>query len=622
MNGRSIDFKLIAKKGLVYIGLTAILGSLYLVLFYLLHEWFNFDVNFPTVVLAVGVALGTAILSQTIRDLLNRKVEELIYPRTHDYRRMLLEFTARASHVIKIDELRDEITRQVVAALGVKDAYLLTPDTGGSDYTSAFASSNGAQETIPALRIKQDSPIIQWLLREGKLLFRQDLNIMPEYSNLWAEEITAIDHAEIEVFAPVISRGKLVAVLALAKKQPRGPYDVSDIDLIGSLTHGIAVAIENAEVHARIEKLAITDVMTGVFNRRYFDERLGEEVSRHARYGGDFSLVLFDLDHFKKYNDTYGHRVGDELLRQVAQAARESVRNIDLVFRYGGDEFALLLPETNPHEARVVCERVQTRLATRMQVQGTGVTLSMGIGGWPEDGKTAGELVRAADDALYYSKRSGGARVCLFTETSLAQKRDGTESDGERAALDAAQALVAAVDAKDHYTAPHSRLVAVYAAALARAAALSSEHVTVVEIAGLLHDVGKIGIPDELLGKTDKLTAEEWDVLKQHSQMAVNIIGPVPSLAPCLPIILHNHEWYDGQGYPDGLKSNAIPLEARILAIADAFASMISARPYCRAMSSGEAIEELRRCSGSQFDPELVEIFIPVAQTLGAKKLT
>ncbi len=617
LKGQLVDFKMVARKGLVYSALTLVVASIYVALLYLVHWLFDFDLSLATAFTSTGIAIGMAALSWPIRNVLVSKVDELLYPRTHNYRRTLLDFTSKACNVIKIEELRGEITRLAAGAVGVGKAYLLLPEISGPDYAAPFVGENNGYGVNSQLKVKREGPIVERLLLHGKPMFRENLDISPEVSKLWAEEMEAVNKAEIEVFAPLISRGSLIGILALTRKEPAAAFDLGDIDLINVLTRGIAIAIENAQLHARIERLAITDMMTGVFNRRYFDERLSEEISRDTRYGGTFSLVIFDLDRFKNYNDTYGHRVGDELLQQVAQAAKESVRSADLVFRYGGDEFALLLPETTPRDAATVCERLRARLATRMQVGGTGLTLSLGVATWPDDGNTMSEIVRASDEALYYSKRFGGNRVSVFSDihslaSGTAQTRPG---DGE-SALNAARALVAAVDAKDHYTAPHSLLVAAYATALARAAAVRPEKVNLVEMAALLHDIGKIGVPDILLSKADKLTPEEWEILKTHSQVAASIIGPVPELAPCLPIVLHNHEWFNGLGYPGGLKGKDIPFEARILAIADAFASMVSARPYRQAMNVESAIKELEKYSGSQFDPDLVTLFIPIARSM------
>lgn len=613
LKGQLVDFKLIVSRGLQYAGLTLIITTAYLLIIFLLNHWFHLGLGFPVLVGGVGLAIGVSVLFYPVRNIIQRRVDQLLYPKTHDYRQMLLDFSKKASNIIKIDELGSELTKLVVAATGSRRAYLLVPDTGGTDFVAQFVLPAVSDNSIATLRLGQDNPILDWLKREGKPLFRESLDILPEFSNLWADEVEAIDAGEIELFAPLISHGNLAGVLALAKKERARPYDMSDIDLISVLTHSIAVAIENAQLHARIEKLAVTDVLTGLFNRRFFDDRITEEISRHTRYGGNLSLILFDLDNFKNYNDVYGHGAGDELLRQVARSARELTRSVDLVFRYGGDEFAILLPKTTSSEARIVGERLRTRLILDMQTKGTGVSASLGIASWPADGLMAEEIVLAADEALYHAKRGGGNGLSIFSEMAATPEDYPVLQQGdEKTALSAAHALVAAVDAKDHYTGNHSRLVSTYAMALARAAGLPAEKLAILKTATLLHDVGKIGIPDSLLNKEEKLTPEEWEILKGHSKLGTTIIGHISGLSPCLPIILYHHEQYNGSGYPDGLKGEAIPLEARILAIADAFASMTTARPYRNTLSHREAVEELRRCSGSQFDPELVKLFIPI----------
>lgn len=235
---------------------------------------------------------------------------------------------------------------------------------------------------------------------------------------------------------------------------------------------------------------------------------------------------------------------------------------------------------------------------------------------------TVDEIVRAADAALYHAKQGGGNQTILFSEIiSSPVKNAIARVSDERTALSTVHALVAAVDAKDHYTSHHSQLAATYATVLAKATSLSLDRIATLRTASLLHDVGKIGIPDELLNKTGKLTADEWETLQSHSRLGVSIISHVPSLAPCLPIILHHHEHYNGMGYPKQLKGETTSIEARILAIADAFAAMTTARPYRPALSYKEAIAELRRGAGAQFDPELVELFIPIALSSASEEV-
>ena len=244
----------------------------------------------------------------------------------------------------------------------------------------------------------------------------------------------------------------------------------------------------------------------------------------------------------------------------------------------------------------------------------TGITVSLGLASWPGDGLTPDEIVNAADNALYYAKRTGGNRTCVVSKMLPSPAETVAPGAGaEKEALSTIYALAATIEARDPYTYGHSRKVATYAVALTEALALPSEKVAIISAAALLHDIGKVGIPDEVLNKADKLSAQEWELINSHPKLSATIVGHVPSLTPCLPAILHHQERWDGTGYPSGLKGESIPLEARILSVADAFDAMTSPRPYRGPMSYREALEELKRGSGSQFDPKLVEAFLPIA---------
>jgi diguanylate cyclase (GGDEF)-like protein/putative nucleotidyltransferase with HDIG domain len=364
------------------------------------------------------------------------------------------------------------------------------------------------------------------------------------------------------------------------------------------------------------------DALTGLFNRRHFEERLKEEVSRHSRYGDVFSVLMLDLDQFKSYNDTYGHPAGDMVLAEVGRIIRNSIRNVDQAFRYGGDEFVVILPETGRDDAYVVAERIREKIAAEMERKGVAVTCSIGLASYPVDGVAAGELVDAADDALYHAKHAGANRVLSSFKISSGLLGNGGVRAG-RNGLSAVYALVSAVEARDPYIYGHSRKVCTYAVALAEAIGLPPEDVSKISTAGLLHDIGKVGIPDKVLSKKGELNREDWEAIKAHPRLGANIVGNIPHLVPCVSSILHHHERWDGSGYPEGLKGEEIPLEARILAIADSFEAMTSARPYRPALSIEEIVKELRRCAGVQFDPNLIEVFIGLIEAgLPAKAKT
>ena len=246
--------------------------------------------------------------------------------------------------------------------------------------------------------------------------------------------------------------------------------------------------------------------------------------------------------------------------------------------------------------------------------------MSLGIASWPLDGVMKEEIISRADSALYRAKQTGRNKICLSSEVTKTEPLlVGDELENSSRALNTVYALAATVDAKDHYTYGHSKKVSDYAVSIAEAMGLSSAKVATIRSAGLLHDIGKVGIPDSILRKKDPLTPEEWEYIKAHPRVGVEILRHVPDLSSCLPAILHHHEHYDGSGYPSGLRADSIPLEARILAVVDAYEAITSQRSYRKQPAPIDAFDELRRCSGTQFDPELVNLFCHTMEQAATK---
>jgi diguanylate cyclase (GGDEF)-like protein/putative nucleotidyltransferase with HDIG domain len=382
------------------------------------------------------------------------------------------------------------------------------------------------------------------------------------------------------------------------------------MELVMSMATQASIVIENAQLYTQATIRANTDGLTGLYNHRHFHERLEQEVARGSRFGNIFSLIMLDIDLFKTYNDIYGHQAGDRILRRLAEHIKGSIRTIDMAFRYGGEEFAVILPETKLDDAYNVAERIRKTVETKMSSKAIPTTVSLGAASWPADGVTREEIISSADAALYQAKQNGRNRTCLSSGVAKpAANQTGASLAAQRSPLNIIYALAATVDAKDHYTYGHSKKVSEYAVTTAEALGLPADRVATVRAAALLHDIGKIGVPDSILNKQGPLTSEEWEPIKEHPQLGVEILRHVIDLINCLPAILHHHEHFNGTGYPSGLKGNNIPLEARILAVADAYDAMTSFRPYRERLMPQEAIAELRRCAGTRFDPELVEIF-------------
>ncbi len=373
----------------------------------------------------------------------------------------------------------------------------------------------------------------------------------------------------------------------------------------------IKVTRQLAEANRDLQVLAATDALTGLYNYRHFLKRLEQEIRQAAEGGYPVTLALFDIDYLKLYNETYGPRKGDRVLNVLAGLLREMARPGDAACRLQGDLFAVLMADLPPVEGVRFVQQVrqafacQPILGRETQPLGT-MTLSAGLAGFPLHAASAEELLKRADDALQLAKQRERDSVQVY-HSLLQEFRESNLAD--KSLLDTVQTLLMVINAKDRYTYGHSERVVLYATLIAEEMGLPPEELRVLKYAAFLHDIGKIEISREVLLKEGPLTEKEKKIMKLHTLFGVHIIEPLHNLRGLVPIVRHHHERFDGTGYPDGLQGEDIPLGARILAVADSFDAMRSNRPYRRAMSFESAVEEISRCSGSQFDPAVVEAF-------------
>ncbi|HEY8581533.1 MAG TPA: diguanylate cyclase [Capillimicrobium sp.] len=360
----------------------------------------------------------------------------------------------------------------------------------------------------------------------------------------------------------------------------------------------------------QLSETARRDALTGLLNRRGYSEAMGVEMARATRTGQPLSIVLADIDHFKAINDRHGHSEGDEALIAVAVACDRVRRTTDHIARIGGEEFAFILPGTDPAGATVFAERLRREIARELEAIGIPGTASAGVASYPHHAATGDALLDAADRALYLAKDLGRDR-CVLYSTGVADElaaRRGQEptTTGQ---LDAVLLLAETLDLRDPSTARHSQTVATLCQATAEQLGLETERVERVRLAGLLHDIGKIGVADALLHKPGALTDEEYEEVKRHAEIGARILLGA-GLRDLAGWVLHHHERPDGRGYPAGLQADEIPLEARILSVADAYEAMVADRPYSPAVAPEAAAAELRACAGAQFDDEVVAAFL------------
>jgi diguanylate cyclase (GGDEF)-like protein len=365
----------------------------------------------------------------------------------------------------------------------------------------------------------------------------------------------------------------------------------------------IAIALYQRSTHKVLKamRLALTDPLTGLGNQRHFHERLEQELRGAAESGSAVSLCYLDVDDFKHINDTYGHPAGDRVLSEVAARLRQDGE----AFRLGGDEFALVLPRHGETAAAEAVDAIVRRLAALDLEHIGAITVSAGVASFPHHAAGLDALIRVTDGALYSAKEQGKNRAALARPVLLGTRRrdrvDGDAGSRFRAGL----ALANVVDARDSFARGHAERVAAIAARIARRLGLSDDEVELARLAGQLHDLGKVAVPEQILRKPGPLDAVEREAVERHPQIGYRMLEQMGADAVAL-WVLHHHERWDGAGYPKGLAGEEIPLGARIVFVADAYDAMVSERPYGTRLRPGEALAELERHAGVQFDPRIV----------------
>ena len=394
------------------------------------------------------------------------------------------------------------------------------------------------------------------------------------------------------------------------------------------------LSLDNKNLINRLNELSLKDAYTELYNYRYLIERLTSEIKRAKRYVSPFFVIMLDIDYFKSINDVYGYRFGDIILKEFAQYLKDFVRGSDIVTRYGGEEFVILLPDISKEDAVIFGERLLDTIGKHtFDPEGKKIKfkISIGMSGFPEDGSDVDALLNSADKALLKAKEVGGNRLFTFKSASkdvediveervredvekLRKKLSKMVNKVNQILLESIYAFAKTIEAKDHYTGEHAESMISIVTEIGKRLDLSVNVIENLKHAAVLHDLGKIGIPDNILHKKGELTKEEYEIIKKHPQIGAEIIRAIHFLRELVPLILYHHERYNGAGYPAGLKGEEIPLGARIVAIADVYQALVSDRPYRKAYSNEEALKIIKDGSGTQFDPEIVEAFLSVVK--------
>jgi diguanylate cyclase (GGDEF)-like protein len=440
-----------------------------------------------------------------------------------------------------------------------------------------------------------------------------------------------------------IAYGETLLGVLNVESQNDDAFTPQDVLVMNTLADLLATALHNAFVFQKLQQQSITDGLTGIKTRRFFWEAMTSEWKRASRSGRPFSVVLMDLDKFKEVNDTLGHLEGDLVLARVGRLLEQKCRQSNVVARYGGDEFIILMPETGVEQAQILAERLRLWISTDPMLSEHHITGSFGVGSYRVHGFSVEDIIRVADAGMYVSKREGGDRVSTaeeFGESAALQRKHisgyiesflqrehtgpehleelvttlkklcGDEDCDVNVLRESIETLTHAAESRELNSSGHGEMVARYCEVVARSLGLPGEEVTELTYAARVHDVGKIFVPEHTLNKSGPLSEDEFSLIKMHARVGAEILATVPGSENLQKAVEHHHEAVDGGGYPAGLCGEQIPLWARIIAIADAYVNMTAERSFAAAKSREQALAELERLSGTRYDGMLVRILI------------
>ncbi len=525
---------------------------------------------------------------------------------------IIREFSSAISKTLDLQKILDETIHVLKELMDVGNIFICMQDGSGQPYRG-FASDQPLNDL--AFALEEENPMIQWLAEHEEPLVYREFRYTVEYKSMWESEKYQLDKKRIRYCAGLKDGDCLAGVLLITAPSSKKGLVYDEVQMISSVTSVASIAIKNARLYEKACIEARTDEMTGLLNRKHFYEVLNEEFEKNRE--ASLALAIINVDDFKLYNQLYGIKEGDICLQRIANIIHSSVGESGYTARYSGKEFAVLLPKYDLFSAKNLVESIARQIFVmnnrRADMKLKAVTVSAGISAAPYAARSVKELMENVDLAVYHVKHSGKNGIQVFDTMFKNSNNQGDTRDRVhiyREYESTIYALTAAIDAKDHYTFSHSNNVAYYATALAATLGMNEDMIEIIRQAALLHDVGKIGIPEDVLNKPGRLTDEEYEIIKGHVEASIGIIRHLPSLDYVIPAVIGHHERYDGKGYPRRIAGEDIPLTARILCVADAFDAMTSRRCYKKAFPLEVAREKLLLDAGKQFDPELAYKFV------------
>ncbi|HJU86124.1 MAG TPA: diguanylate cyclase, partial [Gemmatimonadota bacterium] len=591
------------------------------------HAWGELTIESSALILQGVILLVAAAAVGQLTEALSR------HEATGDLLDSALQISALVAGTFDVDTVYRRLV-ELVAKLLQADRVAMIALTDEAEVGRVVAAAD------MGLPLKQDlfvdlpelPEVSEALSRQAPIVLRR-----PESQNRGGLRLRRPVRRTSILVAPILVGEQPRGVLYIRNVRSRIEYSRQELAFCQLMAHAAARAVEHAERYAEMEEAASRDPLTALRNLRAFHQRLDMEVARSERELRPLSLLMIDIDYLKRVNDAYGHLAGDAVLRRIAKILTDQVRDVDFVARYGGEEFAIILAGAEIDRAEKVAERICEAIAgSEHSGLEAPVTASIGLATYPYDATTPRDLVHQADQALYYSKYRGRNRITVYDHlhrqtsadalqrelvqafTSVSLERHFSHDDPRVAEIrehlslfttddeiidnieDVIESLTTAMSARDTYTRHHLQRAAELSDLFLGYLTLDDNERRTIRIACMLHDIGKLGVPREILQKTEFLTREEYEIVRKHPEIGARILEPLKPFTSAVPCIRHHHERWDGKGYPEGLRGEDIPFGARVVSLVDSFHAMVSKRPYqSRVKGLDYAREEIRRNAGT-----------------------